>query len=108
MGVTEDMASHLDLSAITLADPDSSTNNIMVKLAVSDGKLAVSDGGGVSVAGSDSGHVTLTGQVSKIDDFLNTAALNPAANIRYTGLADVTGVDAATLTITANDGGSIG
>jgi len=106
--VTEDIASHLDLSAITVTDPDSTTNNITVKLAVSDGKLAVSDGGGVTVAGSDTDHMTLTGQVSKIDDFLDTAALNPAANIRYTGRADVNGVDAATLTITANDGGSIG
>merc|ERR1712000_361906 len=106
--MTEDMASHLDLSAITLADPDSTTNNITVKLAVSGGGLAVSAGGGVTVAGSDSDHLTLTGTVSNIDAFLNTAALNPAANIRYTGLADVNGVDAATLTITANDGGSIG
>merc|ERR1712169_138134 len=91
--VIEDTSSPLDLSAILVADPDSSTNNITVKLKVTDGQLAVSGGGGVSVTGSNTAEMTLTGPVTNIDSFFNTA------DIRYTGLADVNGAAAVSLTI---------
>merc|ERR1712000_125950 len=108
--VIEDTSSPLDLSAILVTDPDSSTNNITVKLKVTDGQLAVSGGGGVSVTGSNSAEMTLTGPVSNIDSFFNTAATASEAvdEIRYTGLADDNGTAAVSLTIEANDGGFVG
>merc|ERR1712000_591880 len=108
--VIEDTSSPLDLSAILVTDPDSSTNNITVKLKVTDGQLAVSGGGGVSVTGSNSAEMTLTGPVSNIDSFFNTAATASDAvdEIRYTGLADDNGTAAVSLTIEADDGGFVG
>merc|ERR1712000_655516 len=75
-----------------------------------DGQLAVSGGGGVSVTGSNSAEMTLTGPVSNIDSFFNTAATASDAvdEIRYTGLADDNGTAAVSLTIEADDGGFVG
>merc|ERR1712000_311236 len=75
-----------------------------------DGQLAVSGGGGVSVTGSNSAEMTLTGPVSNIDSFFNTAATASDAvdEIRYTGLADDNGTAAVSLIIEADDGGFVG
>ena len=59
-------------------------------------------GGGVTVTGSGTGALTLSGTVSAIDAFLNTAA-----NVRYTSALNASGNNAATLTVTANDGSGV-
>jgi len=101
--VTEDVASNVDLSAITLSDVDSGAGSVTFTLAASAGTLTASSGGGVTVGGSGTGTLTLAGTVSNIDTFLNTAS-----NIQYTGASNANGNDAATLTLTVNDGGNTG
>ncbi len=96
--VTEDVASDLDLSAITLTDPDTS-GAITVALTASAGTLAAASGGGVTVSDSGTSVLTLEGTAADIDAFLNSAS-----NITYTGAANAFGVNAATITVTANDG----
>jgi Ca2+-binding RTX toxin-like protein len=96
--VTEDAAANLDLSAVTISDPDT-TGSITVVLTASAGTMTATSGGGVTVTDSGTGAITLTGAASAIDDFLNTASA-----ILYTGPANVSGNNTATVTITANDG----
>ncbi|MEB2779835.1 MBG domain-containing protein [Algoriphagus sp. C2-6-M1] len=103
ISVVENTASNVDLSAATFDDPDAGSNDITLELGVSTGTLAASDADGVTVAGSGTVTLTLTGTASEIDTYLNTAS-----NIKYTGPVSVTGEDAATLTLTANDGGNTG
>lgn len=98
---TEDAASDLDLSAITLADVDSAS--ITVTLSVGAGTLTAASGGGVSVGGSGTDTLTLTGSPAAITTFLDTLSA-----VRYTGAANANGNDADTVGITVNDGsGSI-
>ncbi len=101
--VTEDTASNVDLSAITISDVDAASSSITVTIAADSGTLTASSGGGVTIGGSATGTLTLTGTVASIDTFLNTAS-----NIQYTGTTNTSGNSAATLTITANDGGNTG
>lgn len=101
--VVEDVASNLDLSAVTLADVDAGSSNIDVTLTAGAGTIAASSSGGVTVAGSGSGTLTLTGTVSDIDAYLNTAS-----NIKYTGVLNANGNSATTITVSANDGGNTG
>ncbi len=96
--VVEETASDLDLSAITLTDIDTA-GDITVTLTASAGTMTASSGGGVTVTNSGTGAITLTGTASAIDTFLNTASA-----IQYTGAANASGDDAATVTITADDG----
>jgi hypothetical protein len=94
---TEDVASAVDLSAISLSDVEGDV--LTVTLSASVGTLAAINDGGVTVAGSGSNTLILIGAVSAIDGFLNTAN-----QVTYTGAENANGDNAATLTITANDG----
>ena len=96
--VTEDVASNLNLSAVVLADVDTA-GSITVVLTASAGTLTATTGGGVTISNSGTAAITLTGTVSAIDTFLNTASA-----IQYTGASNVSGNNAALLTITADDG----
>jgi hypothetical protein len=96
--VTEDLLSNLDLSAVTLTDLDT-TGDITVSLTASAGVLSGVDGGGVTVTGSGTGVLTLSGTAAEIDAWLNTASA-----VQYLGLPDANGNNAATVTVTANDG----
>ncbi|RCK29724.1 hypothetical protein TH19_22995, partial [Thalassospira profundimaris] len=100
--VTEDTASNVDLSAITISDADAGSGTITVTINASAGTLAATGSGGVTVSGTSSA-LTLTGTVANIDTYLNTAS-----NIKYTSAANATGANVATLTIKANDGGNTG
>ncbi|TDO55778.1 cadherin-like domain-containing protein [Sunxiuqinia elliptica] len=101
--VSEDVASNVDLSAATLSDVDAGANNIVLTIAASTGTLTASSGGPVTIGGSGTGTLSLTGAVANIDTYLNTAS-----NIKYTSASNVNGNNAATLTLTANDGGNTG
>jgi Ca2+-binding RTX toxin-like protein len=96
--VTEETASNLDLSAVAISYLDT-TGSITVTLTASAGTMTAASGGGVTVSNSGTGAIMLSGTASTIDTFLNTAS-----NIQYAGAADAAGDNAATLTITANDG----
>ena len=96
--VIEEIASNVNLSGLTLTDPDV-TPNITMVLTASEGTLTAVSGGGVTVTGSASGVLTLIGTASAIDTFLNTVT-----NIRYTGATDDQGDNAATITVTIDEG----
>ncbi len=91
----EDLVSPLDLSAISLSDPD--LNNVTVVLRVDVGLLSAGSMGGVTVSGSGSVQLTLTGLAADIDAFL-------AGSVGYTGPLDVNGDNVAVLTAVANGG----
>ena len=96
--VTEDVESSLDLSALTLSDGDPS-DGLTVVMTASEGTLTSADAGGVTVVGSGSSTLTLTGTAAAIDAFLNTAS-----SVRYLAGMNVNGGNVAGLTITADDG----
>lgn len=101
--VTEDVSSDVDLSAASLTDIDAGSADITLDLTVSAGSLTAGSSGGVTVSGSGASELVLTGSVADIDTYLNTAS-----NIQYTGASNASGNDAATLSLTANDGGNTG
>ncbi|AHF04284.1 Hemolysin-type calcium-binding protein [Marichromatium purpuratum 984] len=103
LDVSEDTASNLDLSAATFADADAGAGQVTLSLGVDAGTLAASSGGGVVIGGSGTTTLTLSGTAAAIDSYLDTAS-----NIQYTSAADANGNDAATLTLSANDGGNTG
>ncbi|MCP5184674.1 MAG: DUF4347 domain-containing protein, partial [Pseudomonadales bacterium] len=77
--VTEDVPSNIDLSAIDLSDVDHNGGNLTVTLTTSTGgNFSASSGGGVTVGGSGSGVLTLTGTLASLNTFLDTAS-----NIQY-------------------------
>ena len=98
--VAEDTLSFLDLSSATLTD-DSGPYLIDVTLSVGTGTLVANSSAGVSVSGSGTDALQLTGTVADIDAYLDdTEAL------QYLGEANDDG--ATILTIVANDGGNLG
>ncbi|WP_461632313.1 cadherin domain-containing protein [Labilibaculum euxinus] len=101
--VSEDIASNVDLSAATLSDVDAGSNSIVLTIETSAGTLTAGSGGSVTVGGSGTATLSLTGSVANIDTYLNTSS-----NIKYTSVSNVNGSAAATLTLTANDGGYTG
>ncbi|MDQ1772953.1 cadherin-like domain-containing protein, partial [Labilibaculum euxinus] len=101
--VSEDIASNVDLSAATLSDVDAGSNSIVLTIEASAGTLTAGSGGSVTIGGSGTATLSLTGSVANIDTYLNTSS-----NIKYTSASNVNGSDAATLTLTANDGGYTG
>jgi hypothetical protein len=101
--VTEDVASNVDLSAVTFADVDSNTLNVSFDLVVDQGSLTATSVGGVIVSGSSSNSLQLVGSAPDIDGFLN----NPT-NIKYTSSINSTGNNAASLSLMASDSGNFG
>ncbi|OSQ33501.1 beta strand repeat-containing protein, partial [Thalassospira sp. MCCC 1A01428] len=99
--VTEDIASNLDLSAITFADVDSS-GDITVTFSAGGGTLAASDGTGVTVGGTSTA-LTLTGTVSAINTYMDTVGA-----IKYTSATNAEGTGVTTIGVQANDGDGSG
>jgi gliding motility-associated-like protein len=99
----EDLATNVDLTAVTFADVDAGANNVVMTMTVSAGVLTVADGSGVNVteAGSGTAIITLTGTAANIDTYLNTAS-----NIKFTPPLNSNSTQG--LTIKANDGGNTG
>lgn len=101
--VSEDLAGNFDLSGLTLADVDAGVSNVVMTLTASTGTLAATTVVGVTIGGSGTGTLTMTGTIADIDSFLNTVS-----NIQYTGASNVSGNDAATVAVKINDGGNTG
>ncbi|WP_156488252.1 DUF4347 domain-containing protein, partial [Thalassospira xiamenensis] len=100
--VTEDTISDFDLSAVTIADVDG--DNLTVTIVVSAGTFATpvdgsGVGSGVTATLVNGTTITLAGSAADINTYLDTTS-----NIRYTGASNVSGDNAATFTINANDG----
>jgi hypothetical protein len=89
----------LDLTAVVPADLDAGSNPVRLTLAVDDGVLSATSGGGVTVTGSPGASIVLAGTLAAIDAFL-------ATGVNYAGsTAAITGT---TLTLTLNDDGFTG
>lgn len=101
--VTEDISSIVDLSTALVGDFDSASNSISLTIAAGAGTLAAISEGGVTIGGSGTGTMTLSGTADSINSFLDLGGY-----IQYTGAANVSGNNADTLTLTANDGGNTG
>ncbi|QEF96413.1 hypothetical protein Mal15_04410 [Stieleria maiorica] len=103
--VTEDVTSHVDLSALNLSDVDANTGNLTVTLSTSTGgNLTASSGGGITVGGSGTGTLTLMGSLADLNTFLDTSA-----NVQYLhGTLNTFGNDADTIQVVVNDGGNTG
>ena len=95
--VTEDMASPVDLSSVEFSDIDG--DNLTVSLTADSGIFTATSTGEVIVGGSDSEVLTLTGNISSLNNYLDVTS-----NIEYTGASDMEGDNATSFTIVANDG----
>lgn len=96
-------SSLVDLSAAAIADVDAGSKAIQLSLTVNSGTLAAVSGGSITVSGSGSPSLILTGMTADLN-----AYLNDATNIRYTGVQGVFGDNTATLAVIASDNGNSG
>ncbi|UWR47293.1 DUF4347 domain-containing protein [Phaeobacter inhibens] len=100
---TEDVATTIDLSAYNVSDADGDT--ITLTLAVDRGTIASTDGngvtGGVTVANSGTGSMTLQGSAATLNTYLNDTT-----KIEFTARSNDT--TTATLTVTPSDGTATG
>ena len=96
--VLEDTVSDLDLSSIVLTDVDS-LGPIDVILKADTGTITAGSLGGVTVQGSGTSDVTLTGTLVALN-----AYLADITNIDYLGLLDLAGDGAARIDVFTNEG----
>jgi hypothetical protein len=103
--VTEDVASDVDLLAIDLSDLDDNGGSLTVTLSTSTGgNLSATTGGGVTVGGSGTSALTLTGSLADLNTFLDTAS-----NVSYLhGTPHIFGDNTDTITVVVNDNGNTG
>ncbi len=103
--VFEDVQTDLDLSFLNVVDWDDRGLGMTLTLSTSGvGNLYATSGASVTVSGSGTDTLVLTGSTADIDAFLNVTT-----NIEYLhGTANANGVAADTLTAVLNDGGNFG
>ena len=103
--VIEDVLNNVDLSLIDLTDVDAGGGNLTVILSTATGgNLTATSGGGVTVAGSGTGVLTLTGTLTTLNTYMNIPA-----NIQYLhGTPNTNGDNADTLTVQVTDNGNTG
>ncbi|WP_283193223.1 tandem-95 repeat protein [Rhizobium sp. AN80A] len=97
--VNEDTA--LALTGLAISDVDAGSGTMTVVLGVNSGQLTAVSGSGVTISGSGTSSLTLSGTLASINAYLASTA-RPV----YTPVADFNG--AVTLTMTTNDGGNTG
>jgi len=93
---TEDTGGNVDLSVLEFSDVDS--DNLTVTISASEGVLLGDSKDGVTVAGTGTNVLDLSGTVDEINAWLDVDD-----NILYVGGKDDFGIDTATLTISAKD-----
>jgi lysophospholipase L1-like esterase len=86
------------LTGISFADVDAGAASVTATIGITSGTFAATSGSGVTVGGSGTGALTLTGSIANINAFV------AAGSVTYTGVAAGT----LTLTIGINDGGNTG
>jgi len=104
--VTEDVSGNVDLSSITLTDPDAgSSDTLTLTLTTSTGgNLTAAASAGITAAGSGTATLTLTGTLTDLNTYLDTAA-----NIKYLhSTAHTNGDNADTIKVEINDNGNTG
>ena len=103
VSVVEDAKTAIPLSApFSMSDVDSD-GDFTVKLTASEGKLTGASKDGVTVTGSESSTLTLTGTLSAVN-----AWLNADDTLYYTSAPNDNGVAGAVLTLTAADANGSG
>ncbi|MES2245444.1 MAG: tandem-95 repeat protein [Pseudomonadota bacterium] len=90
--VTEDVASAI--TGISVSDSD--TTSVSVTLSVPAGTLVATTGGGVTVSGSGTGSLVLSGTQANINSFI------AASGVNYTTAPNANGT--VTMTVTTSDG----
>jgi VCBS repeat-containing protein len=90
------------LAGLSVSDADAGAAPINVTLAVGSGTLSASNAGGVSVTGSGTGSIVLSGSQADINTYLASVANQPT----YTPVANASG--AVTLTMITSDNGNSG
>ncbi len=104
VNVVEETASNVDLSLIDLSDFDAGSSNLIVTLSTSaSGTLTASSGAGVTVSGSGTTSITLTGNLTDLNAFLDSAS-----SVQYTGPTNLIGNDADTIQVDVTDNGNTG
>jgi hypothetical protein len=96
--VTEDITTVL--MGISFSDADAGSGQMTASFSVPSGTLFATSGGGVTVSGSGTGNLTLSGSVSNLNTFI------AGANISYLTAPDNT--TTVILTIGINDNGNSG
>jgi hypothetical protein len=90
------------LSGLSVADVDAGAGTITVTLTAASGALTAGAAGGVTVSGSGTSSIMLSGTLANINTYLGTVANQPT----YTPVANANGTVA--LTMLTNDGGNTG
>src|SRR5690606_31566713 len=98
ISVLEDVAS--PLTGISFSDPDAGTGILSVTLTVPAGSLISTSGAGVTVTGSGTGSLLLSGTLSDLNAFLAASAVN------FVNQPDNIGNQ--TLMVTVDDNGNTG
>ncbi|MCW2318386.1 hypothetical protein M2322_003955 [Rhodoblastus acidophilus] len=90
------------LSGISVSDQDAGANAIALTLSAAAGVLTAATGGGVTIGGSGSAAVTLSGSQSAINTFLT------GGGVTYAPDASATAGSTVTLTVQSDDNGFTG
>ena len=90
------------VNGLSIADIDAGAASVTLTLATTQGTFVAVTGGGVTVGGSATASLTLTGTVANIDAFLATPS-----QVSFVAALPLTN-DTATLTSTVNDNGNTG
>ncbi|SDG97832.1 type I secretion C-terminal target domain (VC_A0849 subclass), partial [Pseudomonas benzenivorans] len=101
-GYTTNEDTPLKLSGLSVADVDAASGNISVTLAATTGTISALAAAGVTVTGSGTNSVVLSGALADINAYL----ADPASQPSYLPVVDASGT--VTLTMTSNDGGNTG
>ncbi|HEV8327822.1 MAG TPA: DUF4347 domain-containing protein, partial [Nitrospiraceae bacterium] len=102
---TEQISLTLHGTGMSVADIDAGVASVTATVSVTSGTISVAAGTtGVTVAGSGTATVTLTGTLTQINDLL---AGNLSGTLTYLNSSD-TPLPSATLTLSVNDGGNTG
>ncbi|MEW8105359.1 MAG: FG-GAP-like repeat-containing protein, partial [Candidatus Thiodiazotropha endolucinida] len=102
--VAENVSSNVDLSAVDFSDVDAGAGTLTVTLTTSTGgNLSTAAGTGITIGGTSTAR-TLTGTLTDLNNYFNTAS-----NITYLhGTPDTNGDNADTINVTINDNGNTG
>lgn len=99
LSVNEDTPSPIDLSTIVLSDTDIETGDLTLKLNADHGTITPGTMTGITITGSGTAHVQITGKLAALNTYLS----NPTRILFLTD-PNLAGVAVATLTISVTDG----
>ncbi|MGE5466653.1 MAG: DUF4347 domain-containing protein [Ignavibacteria bacterium] len=98
ISVTEDVATAI--TGISFADVDAGSGSVIATLSVDAGTLSAANGGGVTVGGSGTASLTLSGTLTNVNAFIS------GSHVSFTTAANA--MSSVTLTASINDGGNTG